>query len=105
MKTILGTVISDKMNGSAIILTERRFRHPKYGKIMRSTNKLHVANQIGAKVGQKVRVVEGRPLSKTIAFRILEIIVDQKEKKETPALTPTSASQRSAKKAKATKQK
>lgn len=101
MKTILGTVISDKMNGAAIILTERRFRHPKYGKIMRSTNKLHVVNKIGAKVGQKVKVVEGRPVSKTIAFRILEIIVDKKEKKETPALTPTPG----AKRAKATKQK
>jgi len=82
MKTILGTIISDKMNGAAIILTERRYRHPKYGKIVRSTNKLHVVNKIGAKIGQKVKVVEGRPVSKTISFKIVEIMVEKKDKKE-----------------------
>ena len=82
MKTILGTVISDKMNGAAIVLTERKYRHPKYGKIMKSSNKLHVVNKIGAKVGQKVKVIETRPISKTIAFRILEIVMEEKKEKE-----------------------
>ena len=82
MKTILGTVISDKMNKAAIVLVERRYRHPRYGKIMKSNNKLHVVNEIGAKVGQKVKVVEGRPISKTIAFRISEIVIEKKKEKE-----------------------
>lgn len=74
MKGILGTVISDKMDKAAIVLVERKYRHPMYGKIVKSQKKLHVANELGAKVGQKVKITETRPISKTIAFRIVEIL-------------------------------
>lgn len=74
MKTILGTVISDKMSKAAIVLVERKYRHPLYGKIMKSGNKLHAVNEIGAKIDQKVKIVEIRPISKTITFKIVEIL-------------------------------
>lgn len=74
MKAILGTVISDKMNKAAIVLVEKKYRHPMYGKIIKLKKKLAVVNEIGAKVGQTVKIVETRPISKTIAFRIVEII-------------------------------
>jgi small subunit ribosomal protein S17 len=74
MKKKTGIVISDKMNKAAVVLVERRYRHPLYGKIIRSQRKIHVANEIGAKVGQKVLFVQTRPISKTIAFKIVEVV-------------------------------
>jgi len=74
MKKKTGIVISDKMNKAAVVLVERRYRRPLYGKIIRSQRKIHVANEIGAKVGQKVLFVQTRPISKTIAFKIVEVV-------------------------------
>lgn len=74
MKEEVGTIISDKMNKAVVIAVERKYRHHLYGKIMKLKKKLHAVNEIGAKVGDKVKVVETRPVSKTIAFRVVQII-------------------------------
>ncbi len=74
MKKLSGVVISDKMQKAAVVLIERKYRHPLYGKIVRSKKKIHARNEIGAKEGQKVLLVETRPYSKTISFKIEKIL-------------------------------
>lgn len=79
MKEIIGQIISDKMNSSAIVLIERSYRHPLYGKIIRLKKKLHASNKIGAKTGQMVKLVSTKPVSKTISFNISEILTTAKK--------------------------
>lgn len=74
MKTFEGLVVSDKMAKTAAVLVERKYRHPLYGKIVTKKKKFHAENSLAAKVGQRVRMVETRPLSKTVSFKITEIM-------------------------------
>lgn len=78
MKTFKGKVISDKMEKTASVLIESVYRHPKYGKILHRSRKLHCHNEIGAKMGDFVKVVSIRPLSKTVNFKITEVIREEK---------------------------
>ena len=72
-RRLKGKVVSDKMTKAATVLIERKYRHPLYGKILTKRKKLHVRNEIGAIVGQTVKVVEIKPVSKTISHKIVEI--------------------------------
>lgn len=70
-----GIVVSTKMDKSIIVAVERRVRHPKYGKFMNRTTRLCAhdeKNECG--VGDFVRIMETRPLSKTKCWRLVEII-------------------------------
>ncbi len=80
MKIIIGTVISDKMNKRVVVQIEKSSRHPMYGKIMVLKNKLHAVNEIGAKAGQKVKIVEIKPVSKTVNFKVVEILNNLEKK-------------------------
>jgi len=73
-KTRIGKVVSDKMDKTIVVAIEYNVKHPLYGKIMKRTYKLkaHDENQI-AKVGDKVKVMETRPLSKDKRWRLVEI--------------------------------
>ncbi len=74
-KTRVGVVVSDKMDKTCVIQIETRVRHPLYGKIMKRTAKLKVHdenNECG--VGDTIRVMETRPLSKDKRWRLVEII-------------------------------
>jgi len=74
-KTRVGTVVSDKMDKTIVILIENRVTHPIYKKIVKRSIKLKVhdeTNQCG--IGDKVRVMETRPLSKDKRWRLVEII-------------------------------
>ena len=74
-KTRVGIVVSDKMNKTVVIAIEDNVKHPVYGKIIKRTLKVHAhdeTNQCG--VGDKVEIMETRPLSKTKRWRIVEII-------------------------------
>ncbi len=74
-KVRVGKVISDKMDKTIVVAIEDNVRHPKYGKIMKRTLKLHAhdeKNECG--VGDKVSVMETRPLSKSKRWRLVEII-------------------------------
>jgi len=73
MKVFSGKVVSDKMTKSAVVLVERKIRHPMYGKILKMKNKIHASNEIGAKVGDLVEICETKPISKTISFKINKI--------------------------------
>ncbi len=74
-KERVGRVVSDKMEKSCVITVERKVKHPMYGKFMKKTSKLMVhdeENQCG--IGDTVRVMETRPLSKNKRWRLVEII-------------------------------
>jgi len=74
-KTRVGTVVSDKMDKTAVILIEDRVPHPLYKKIIKRSIKLKAhdeSNQCG--IGDRVRVMETRPLSKDKRWRLVEII-------------------------------
>ena len=74
-KTRTGIVVSDKMDKTVVVAIRERVRHPLYGKIVNRTKKFKVhdeANQCG--VGDKVRVMETRPLSKDKHWRLVEIV-------------------------------
>ena len=70
-----GIVISDKMDQTRVVAVTERVRHAKYSKFVLRTKKLYVHDETNdANVGDKVRVMETRPLSKTKRWRVVEII-------------------------------
>ena len=74
-KTRVGMVVSDKMDKTVVVAIEDNVKHPIYGKIVKRTLKLHAQddnNECG--VGDKVKLMETRPLSKTKRWRVVEII-------------------------------
>ena len=74
-KVRVGMVVSDKMDKTCVVAIEDNVKHPVYGKIIKRTLKVHAhdeKNECG--VGDKVRIMETRPLSKTKRWRLVEII-------------------------------
>ena len=74
-KTRIGVVVSDKMDQTVVVSIQTRIRHPLYGKIMNQTSKLKAHdenNECG--IGDRVRVMETRPLSRDKRWRLVEII-------------------------------
>ncbi|KTD17636.1 30S ribosomal protein S17 [Legionella jordanis] len=74
-RTLVGKVVSDKMQKTIVVMIERTVKHPKYGKIMKRRTKLHAhdENQVG-KIGNIVRIRESRPLSKMKSWVLVEVI-------------------------------
>ncbi len=74
-KTREGTVVSNKMEKTAVVAVIERVRHPKYGKFMMRTKKLYAHDEANdVNIGDKVRVMETRPLSKNKRWRVVEIL-------------------------------
>jgi small subunit ribosomal protein S17 len=74
-KTRTGVVVSDGMNKTVVVQVESRKPHRLYEKMVRRTSKLHAHDEANeAKVGDLVRLMETRPLSKTKRWRIVEIV-------------------------------
>jgi small subunit ribosomal protein S17 len=70
-----GVVISNKMDKTAVIAVIERVRHPKYGKFHMQTKKLYAHDETNdVNIGDKVRVMETRPTSKSKRWRITEVI-------------------------------
>ena len=70
-----GTVVSDKMAATVVVAVIERVRHPRYGKTVQRTKRLYVHDAEGAaRIGDRVRVVETRPLSKLKRWRLAEIM-------------------------------
>jgi small subunit ribosomal protein S17 len=70
-KVLTGVVVSDKMQDTAVVEVQRYFKHPKYGKFIKS-KKRYKAHNVGneSKVGDKVEIVETKPISKDKKFII-----------------------------------
>lgn len=74
-KTRVGLVVSNKMDKTIVVAVEDNVKHPIYGKIIKRTLKLHAHDEENTcNVGDKVEVMETRPLSKTKRWRLVEII-------------------------------
>lgn len=74
-RTLIGKVVSDKMDKTVTVLVERHVRHPLYGKIIVRTAKYHAHDEGNqAKQGDTVEIQEGRPISKTKAWTVTRII-------------------------------
>lgn len=74
-KTRIGIVSSNKMTKTITVAVERKIKHPIYGKFLKKTTKFHAHDeQNTAGVGDVVRIMETRPLSKTKRWRLVEII-------------------------------
>jgi small subunit ribosomal protein S17 len=74
-RTLVGTVVSDKMDKTVTVLIERRVRHPLFGKIIVRSNKYHAHNEGNvAKAGDMVEIQEGRPISKTKAWTVTKVV-------------------------------
>lgn len=70
----IGVVASDKMEKTCVVRVDRLIKHPKYRRYVRRTSKFMAHNEKGATVGDKVRIVETRPLSAHKRWRVVEII-------------------------------
>ena len=74
-KSRTGLVVSDKMQKTVVVAIERRVPHPIYGKMITRTKRLKAHDEENsAKVGDTVRIVETRPLSKDKRWRLVEIV-------------------------------
>ena len=74
-KTRVGSVVSAKMDKTIVVAIEDSVKHPKYGKVLHRTLKIHAHDEGNiAGVGDKVLVMETRPLSKTKRWRLVEIV-------------------------------
>jgi small subunit ribosomal protein S17 len=74
-KVYVGRVVSDKMDKTVVVVVERLIRHPLYKKVVKRITKFKAHDEKKeCKVGDKVSIVEGRPISKEKRWRVLEII-------------------------------
>jgi len=70
-----GYVVSDKMDKTVVVAVEDRFKHPLYGKVVRRTSKLNAHDeQNSCGIGDRVLLMETRPLSATKRWRVVEIL-------------------------------
>lgn len=74
-KTRIGVVTSNKMTKSITVAVERKVKHPIYGKFVKKTTKFHAHDEKNeCSIGDVVRIMETRPLSKTKRWRLVEVI-------------------------------
>ncbi len=74
-KERIGVVVSDSMEKSIVVAVKRKEKHPIYGKFVNKTTKLYAHDETNTcSVGDTVRIMETRPLSKTKCWRVVEII-------------------------------
>jgi len=74
-RTLIGKVVSDKMDKTVTVLIERPVKHPLYGKIIVRSNKYHAHDETNqVKAGDTVEITEGRPISKTKAWTVTRVV-------------------------------
>ena len=72
-RILIGTVVSDKTDKTVTVLVERKVKHPLYGKIIRRSKKYHAHDEDNAfKTGERVRIEETKPFSKTKTWKVLD---------------------------------
>ena len=74
-KVFIGEVVSDKMDKTVVVRVERTYRHPIYGKVVKSHKKYYAHDENNeCKIGDIVKIMETRPLSKLKRWRVVEIL-------------------------------
>ena len=78
-KTKTGVVTSNKMAKTITVAVERKVKHPIYGKFVKKTNKFHAHDEKNeCSIGDTVKIMESRPLSKTKRWRLVEVVEKMK---------------------------
>lgn len=73
--TLVGRVVSDKMDKTITVLVETQRKHPLYGKMVKYSKKYHAHDEKNeAKIGDTVKIVQTRPLAKTVDYELAEIL-------------------------------
>ncbi len=73
--TVVGKVVSNKMNKTVVVSVERLVKHPKYGKLLRRQTKLHVHDEAGVcQIGNVVKIRESKPFSKLKNWVLVEVL-------------------------------
>ena len=70
----VGTVVSNKMPKTVVVKVVSKVKHPLYKKPITKTKKFKVHDGLGVKVGQKVKIIETRPISKDVHFEVKEVL-------------------------------
>ncbi len=74
-KTVIGRVVSDKMDKTVVVLIEDSVKHPLYNKVVKRSRRLKAHDENNeAHIGDRVKVMETRPLSKDKRYRLVEIV-------------------------------
>jgi small subunit ribosomal protein S17 len=74
-RTLIGRVVSDKMEKTVTVLVERKVKHPVYGKVLVRSKKYHAHNEgNSAQAGDLVQIEETRPISRTKAWRVTDVL-------------------------------
>jgi small subunit ribosomal protein S17 len=85
-KSRIGTVVSNKMMKTVVVVVERRMKHGRYGKYMTEKNKYKAHDEENScKIGDKVRITETRPFSKDKRWRVSEIVARAEQVEAAPA--------------------
>ncbi len=84
-RRLVGTVISNKMSKTAVVEVVRVFRHPLYRKVVRSAKTYKAHDEIGVNPGDKVRIVESKPISRTKHW-VVEEVISVEERSEDDAV-------------------
>ena len=80
IKTLTGTVISDKMDKTAVVLFERKVKHPKYGKYVKKSTKYKIHDEKNeCKTGDVVAIAEVRPISKDKSWKLVGILGNKEQ--------------------------
>jgi len=83
-RRLVGVVISNKMQKTAVVEVERVFRHPLYHKVVRTAKTFKVHDELGVTPGDKVRIVESKPISRTKNWVVEEILrVEERSEDDT----------------------
>ena len=73
-RTLIGTVVSNKMEKTVTVLVERKVQHPLYGKYVVKSKKYHAHDELGCNEGDKVEIKECRPVSKTGSWTVTKVL-------------------------------
>jgi small subunit ribosomal protein S17 len=80
-RRLVGTVVSNKMQKTAVVEVERFYRHPLYRKVVRTAKQYKAHDELGVNPGDKVRIVESKPISRT-KFWVVEEVLRVEERSE-----------------------
>ncbi len=73
--TLVGRVVSDKMDKTITVLVETQRKHPLYGKMVKYSKKYHAHDENNeAKIGDTVKIVQTRPLAKTVNYELVQVL-------------------------------
>ncbi|MBI3341512.1 30S ribosomal protein S17 [Candidatus Curtissbacteria bacterium] len=77
-KSLIGVVISNKMQKTVVIKVSRKVKHPLYKKLINKSEKFKAHNELEVQIGDKVKIVETKPISREVYFKVEKIVKNDK---------------------------